>query len=179
MDDEEELVRQVISETPPDDRGVRPEWDLHQGWHRIEDIREGHTNVLQSDVEQTEGGRGREGDGDEGSGYNAKDDDPLEPIKEEKPGAQIHVHAKEPVKAERRFDGVDIDQNSAPGRAARDAQQQQLRGTKVWSEIGNSADEKVPPTIPKPMTIGLAAIVFFAFVTFERRRMSKSTKDML
>lgn len=135
--------------------------------------------MLQLDVEQTEGGRGREGGDDEGSGYNAKDDDPLEPIKEETPGAQIHGHAKEPVKAERRFDGVDIDQNSALGRAARDAQQQQLRGTKVWSEIGNSADEKVPPTIPKPMAIGLAAVVFFAFVTFERRRMSKSTKDML
>ena len=179
MDDEEELVRQVINENPPDDRGVRPEWDLHEGWHRVEDIREGHSNLQQSDAEQTESGHGREGGGDEGSEYNAKDDDPLEPTKEETPGAQIHVHAKEPVKAEKHFDGVDIDHNDALGRAARDAQQQQLRGTKVWGRIGNSANEKALPTIPKPMAIGLAAVVFFAYVAFERRRMSKSTKDML
>ena len=37
MDDEEELVREVISENPPEDRGVRDEWESHQGWHRVED----------------------------------------------------------------------------------------------------------------------------------------------
>ena len=35
-DFEESLVRQVIEENPPEEQGVRPEWEQHAGWHRKE-----------------------------------------------------------------------------------------------------------------------------------------------
>mmetsp|Transcript_33746 Transcript_33746/g.99417 ORF Transcript_33746/g.99417 Transcript_33746/m.99417 type:complete len:175 (-) Transcript_33746:348-872(-) len=174
MDDEEELVRQVVSENPPEDQGVRPEWDLHQGWHRVEDThREGHAQT-QLDAEQTQQTGKKNGSG-KGAGYNTKDDDPLELIKEETPVAPIN----EPMIVGQGMDGANVGQNDVLGKAARavPVQQHKLRGAKVWS--GDSANEKAPPTIPKPQAIGLAALVFFAYVTVQRRRMSKTTKDML
>ncbi|GAX20376.1 hypothetical protein FisN_9Hu088 [Fistulifera solaris] len=40
VDDEEELVRQVLKESPVEKRGVRDEWSQHVGWHRQEDVHE-------------------------------------------------------------------------------------------------------------------------------------------
>jgi hypothetical protein len=37
-DDAEALVREVLAENPPEDRGVRDEWDHQVGWHRKENI---------------------------------------------------------------------------------------------------------------------------------------------
>lgn len=34
----DELVREVILENPPEERGVRPEWKEQVGWHRKEDM---------------------------------------------------------------------------------------------------------------------------------------------
>ena len=34
----DELVREVIQENPPEERGVRPEWKEQVGWHRKEDM---------------------------------------------------------------------------------------------------------------------------------------------
>ena len=41
-DDEESLVEEVLHDFPPDERGERPEWKDHVGWHRKEDILPGH-----------------------------------------------------------------------------------------------------------------------------------------
>jgi hypothetical protein len=37
-DDGAALVQQILQENPPDERGVRDEWEGHVGWHRKEDI---------------------------------------------------------------------------------------------------------------------------------------------
>ena len=37
--EEELLVKEVLSEFPPDERGERQEWNQHVGWHRRENIR--------------------------------------------------------------------------------------------------------------------------------------------
>ncbi len=38
-DDGDELVQQVRNENPPEDIGIRDEWNDRTGWHRKEDIR--------------------------------------------------------------------------------------------------------------------------------------------
>lgn len=38
-DDGAALAREVIQETPPEERGRRPEWETHEGWSRKEDTR--------------------------------------------------------------------------------------------------------------------------------------------
>ena len=85
MDDEEELVREVISENPPEDRGVRPEWESHQGWHRVENTHPNHhTEGKQGEnllADQDDGG---ENELHVATDKNAKDDDPLEPMNEAK-----------------------------------------------------------------------------------------------
>ena len=35
----DDLVREVIEENPPEEQGIRPEWQEHVGWGRKEDIR--------------------------------------------------------------------------------------------------------------------------------------------
>jgi hypothetical protein len=37
-DDAEALVREVLAENPPEDRGVRDEWNHQVGWHRKENM---------------------------------------------------------------------------------------------------------------------------------------------
>jgi hypothetical protein len=37
-DDAEALVREVLAENPPEERGVRDEWNHQVGWHRKENI---------------------------------------------------------------------------------------------------------------------------------------------
>ena len=34
----DDLVREVLQENPPEEQGIRPEWQNHVGWHRREDI---------------------------------------------------------------------------------------------------------------------------------------------
>jgi hypothetical protein len=34
----DDLVREVIKENPPEEQGIRPEWQNHVGWHRKENI---------------------------------------------------------------------------------------------------------------------------------------------
>lgn len=34
----DDLVREVIEENPPEEQGIRPEWQEHIGWGRKEDI---------------------------------------------------------------------------------------------------------------------------------------------
>jgi hypothetical protein len=43
-DDAEALVREVLAENPPEDRGVRDEWDHQVGWHRKENIVSNNNN---------------------------------------------------------------------------------------------------------------------------------------
>ena len=155
MDEEEELVREVISENPPEDRGVRPEWESHQGWHRVEDT---HPNDV-----QTEGKQGEKFLPDQAlggnhavraaTGNNVNDDDPLEPLDERKSDVQTQNSV-----LEGRLGGLP----------------RTLRGAN--NEVGR--DTQAPNT-RKPLTIGLAAVMFFVYVTFQRRRFMKSTKDML
>lgn len=38
IDDAEALVKEVLAENPPEDRGVREEWNHQVGWHRKENI---------------------------------------------------------------------------------------------------------------------------------------------
>ena len=37
-DEADDLVREVIEENPPEEQGIRPEWQEHVGWGRKEDI---------------------------------------------------------------------------------------------------------------------------------------------
>jgi len=37
-DELDDLVREVIKENPPEEQGIRPEWQNHVGWHRKENI---------------------------------------------------------------------------------------------------------------------------------------------
>jgi hypothetical protein len=39
--DEHELVKEVLRELPPEEKGERDEWNQHVGWHRKENIRKG------------------------------------------------------------------------------------------------------------------------------------------
>ena len=41
-DDGAELVKQVLEQNPPEEQGIREEWDSHVGWHREENIRGAH-----------------------------------------------------------------------------------------------------------------------------------------
>ena len=174
MDDEEELVREVISENPPEDRGVRPEWESHQGWHRVEDT---HPN---------DHGEGKPGDNlltDQNDAGNhalrvadrkVNDDDPLEPSDEGKQAAKSNDPIAEGIAPGTTNDflkGDGLKREMVPQALPRT-----VRGVNV--ERGNIAYERTT-NIRKPLTIGLAAVVFFAYVTFQRRRMMKSTKDML
>jgi hypothetical protein len=34
----DDIVREVIEENPPEEQGIRPEWQNHVGWHRKENI---------------------------------------------------------------------------------------------------------------------------------------------
>ncbi len=34
----DDIVREVIEENPPEEQGIRPEWENHVGWHRKENI---------------------------------------------------------------------------------------------------------------------------------------------
>ena len=38
-DDGADLVQEVIEQNPPEEQGIRDEWDGHVGWHRKEDVR--------------------------------------------------------------------------------------------------------------------------------------------
>lgn len=38
VDDTEALIREVLAENPPEERGVREEWSRQVGWHRKENI---------------------------------------------------------------------------------------------------------------------------------------------
>ena len=175
MDDEEKLVREVISENPPEDRGVRPEWESHQGWHRVEDT---HPNDV-----QTEGKQGEKllTDKDLGGNHavhvatdqNANDDDPLEPLDEGKSGEKSNDPIAEEIipDAAKALQGNELlKRKVAPGFRT-------VRGVNVGK--GDIAYDGATTNIRKPLTIGLAAVVFFAYVTFQRRRLMKSTKDML
>ena len=174
MDDEEKLVREVISENPPEDRGVRPEWESHQGWHRVEDT---HPNDV-----QTEGKHGKKLlDKDLGGNHavhvatdqNANDDDPLEPLDEGKSGEKSNDPIAEEIipDAAKALQGNELlKRKVAPGFRT-------VRGVNVGK--GDIAYDGATTNIRKPLTIGLAAVVFFAYVTFQRRRLMKSTKDML
>lgn len=44
--DEEELVRQVLEESPVAERGVREEWAQQVGWHRQEDVHRHQNHTL-------------------------------------------------------------------------------------------------------------------------------------
>ena len=176
MDDEEELVREVISENPPEDRGVRPEWESHQGWHRVEDT---HPNDV-----QTEGKQGEKFLADQALGgnhavhvatdQNANDDDPLEPLDEGKSGEKSNDPIAEEIipGTAKALQGNELKREVALGSLPRT-----VRGVNVGK--GDIAYERATTNIRKPLTIGLAAVVFFAYVTFQRRRLMKSTKDML
>eukprot|EP00984_Skeletonema_dohrnii_P026525 scaffold15880_cov113-Skeletonema_dohrnii-CCMP3373.AAC.9 len=37
-DELDDIVREVIEENPPEEQGIRPEWQNHVGWHRKENI---------------------------------------------------------------------------------------------------------------------------------------------
>lgn len=37
-DEVDDLVLEVIKENPPEEQGLRPEWENHVGWHRKENI---------------------------------------------------------------------------------------------------------------------------------------------
>ena len=60
ISEEEKLVQEVIQENPPDERGVRPEWDAKVGWHRKENLRgrrqRQHRQDLVGDVERDSSG---------------------------------------------------------------------------------------------------------------------------
>ena len=55
--EEEELVRQVLQENPPEEKGERDEWKQHVGWHRIENVR------LAADSSITSGNNGSNSNG--------------------------------------------------------------------------------------------------------------------
>lgn len=156
MDDGEELAREVISENPPEDRGVRPEWERHQGWHRVEDTHRhspdegGQEEKLHIDLDQDLGGNHAVR---AATGNNVNDDDPLEPLDERKSDVQTQNSV-----LEGRLGGLPRTLRGADNEGGRDTQ---------------------APNIRKPLTIGLAAVMFFVYVTFQRRRFMKSTKDML
>lgn len=176
MDDDEELVREVISENPPEDRGVRPEWESHQGWHRVENTHPNHH------VEGKQGENLLADQDDDGENElhvaadkNAKDDDPLEPMNEGNSDANLN----DPI-ADESIPGTEKilqgNRNELKKKVSPESLPRTVRGVNMGKR--DIAYERAT-TIRKPLTIGLAAVAVFAYVTFQRRRLMKSTKDML
>jgi hypothetical protein len=58
--DEHELVKEVLGEFPPEEKGERDEWNEHVGWHRKENIRKGAKHFEFSE------NNGRTGDSEHG-----------------------------------------------------------------------------------------------------------------
>ena len=50
ISEEERLVQEVLQENPPDERGVRPEWEAKVGWHRKENLRGGRQHQPRQDL---------------------------------------------------------------------------------------------------------------------------------
>lgn len=62
LDDGESLVQQVLAENPPEERGVRDEWNGHVGWHRKENVQlrgQRATAVENKDRDHLDGIRGK------------------------------------------------------------------------------------------------------------------------